>query len=216
MINYDLPNMPESYVHRIGRTARAGADGVAISFCDREEAAFLRDIEKLIKQAIPSTNRRTAGHSAERPAHEQRGERPAQQRRGGRPGHQQRSERPAHPDRGERPAQAHRSERAAQPRRPEQSAQPPRPERSEATQWAEGNPGNKQRKRRRRGRGGDRPVSDRPASERPAGERPASQRPASHGPAGGTSGNDLEAVAFMHRASGRSGVESPRGPVRYR
>ncbi|MFL5030786.1 MAG: DEAD/DEAH box helicase [Xanthobacteraceae bacterium] len=59
VINYDLPNIPESYVHRIGRTARAGAAGAAISFCDAEEAAFLRDIEKLIRMAIPATDRRT-------------------------------------------------------------------------------------------------------------------------------------------------------------
>ena len=59
VVNYDLPNIPESYVHRIGRTARAGADGVAISFCDAEERAFLRDIEKLIRISIPSTDRRS-------------------------------------------------------------------------------------------------------------------------------------------------------------
>jgi superfamily II DNA/RNA helicase len=59
VINYDLPNVPESYVHRIGRTARAGAEGVAISFCDHEEAAYLRDIERLIRMTIPSENRRT-------------------------------------------------------------------------------------------------------------------------------------------------------------
>ena len=53
VINYDLPNVPESYVHRIGRTARAGRSGVAISFCDAEERAFLRDIEALIKRRIP-------------------------------------------------------------------------------------------------------------------------------------------------------------------
>jgi ATP-dependent RNA helicase RhlE len=57
VVNYDLPNIPESYVHRIGRTARAGADGVAISFCDPEEAAFLRDIERLIRMSIPATDR---------------------------------------------------------------------------------------------------------------------------------------------------------------
>ena len=55
VVNYDLPNIPESYVHRIGRTARAGADGVAISFCDGEERAYLRDIEKLIRMSIPAT-----------------------------------------------------------------------------------------------------------------------------------------------------------------
>jgi ATP-dependent RNA helicase RhlE len=58
VINYDLPNIPESYVHRIGRTARAGAGGIAISFCDGEERAFLRDIEKLIRISIPATDRR--------------------------------------------------------------------------------------------------------------------------------------------------------------
>jgi ATP-dependent RNA helicase RhlE len=53
VINFELPNEPESYVHRIGRTARAGAAGIAISFCDHEERAYLRDIEKTIRQSIP-------------------------------------------------------------------------------------------------------------------------------------------------------------------
>jgi ATP-dependent RNA helicase RhlE len=49
VINYELPNVPEQYVHRIGRTARAGADGLAISLCDSEERSFLRDIERLTR-----------------------------------------------------------------------------------------------------------------------------------------------------------------------
>lgn len=53
VINYDLPNVPESYVHRIGRTARAGANGLAISFCNDEEKAYLRDIERTTRQKIP-------------------------------------------------------------------------------------------------------------------------------------------------------------------
>lgn len=53
VINYELPNEPESYVHRIGRTARAGAAGVSLSFCDHEERAYLRDIEKIIRQEVP-------------------------------------------------------------------------------------------------------------------------------------------------------------------
>ena len=53
VINFDLPNVPESYVHRIGRTARAGSTGIAISFCDAQERAFLRDIEKLIRARVP-------------------------------------------------------------------------------------------------------------------------------------------------------------------
>ncbi len=53
VINYDLPNEPESYVHRIGRTARAGAEGTAFSFCDSDERVYLRDIEKLIRLRVP-------------------------------------------------------------------------------------------------------------------------------------------------------------------
>jgi len=58
VVNFDLPNVPETYVHRIGRTARAGAEGVAISLCDSEEMAFLRDIEKFIHLSIPVSDRR--------------------------------------------------------------------------------------------------------------------------------------------------------------
>ena len=89
VINYDLPNIPESYVHRIGRTARAGAEGIAISFCDYDEAPFLRDIERLIRMAIPATDRRTGTRPAHRPAAQHAGH-----RHNGRPGnrgnHQQR------------------------------------------------------------------------------------------------------------------------------
>ena len=53
VFNYDLPNVPESYVHRIGRTARAGREGWAVSLCDAEQRAWLRDIEREIGQPIP-------------------------------------------------------------------------------------------------------------------------------------------------------------------
>jgi len=53
VINYELPNIPETYVHRIGRTGRAGLNGVALSFCDAEEVEFLKDIHKLISKQIP-------------------------------------------------------------------------------------------------------------------------------------------------------------------
>jgi len=52
VINFELPNEPESYVHRIGRTARAGSEGIAISFCDPSEEPHLRDIERLVKRRI--------------------------------------------------------------------------------------------------------------------------------------------------------------------
>jgi len=52
-VNFELPNVPEDYVHRIGRTGRAGAQGEALSLVCRDEEIFLRDIEKLIKREIP-------------------------------------------------------------------------------------------------------------------------------------------------------------------
>ncbi len=56
VVNYEIPNIPETYVHRIGRTGRAGATGIAVSFCDADEKAFLRDIHKLISKEIPTVN----------------------------------------------------------------------------------------------------------------------------------------------------------------
>ncbi len=105
VINYHLPNIPESYVHRIGRTARAGAGGTAISFCDGEERAYLRSIEKLTRQTIPAEDRRgmvvppsavgeanpsgvTAQERRPRPFHvHPRGNSGAKQGPGGRHGH---------------------------------------------------------------------------------------------------------------------------------
>jgi len=87
VVNFDLPNVPESYVHRIGRTARAGAAGRAISLCDSEERSFLRAIEKLTRQAIPSQDRRDPRAPAEAPEpqrHRPGGARPAP--KGGRGG----------------------------------------------------------------------------------------------------------------------------------
>ena len=82
VINYDLPNIPESYVHRIGRTARAGADGMAISFCEVEERPYLKDIERLIRQSVPVVHghrfESTVPHDKGRPAP---GKRPASNRR---------------------------------------------------------------------------------------------------------------------------------------
>jgi ATP-dependent RNA helicase RhlE len=74
VINFELPEVPENYVHRIGRTARAGAAGVAISLCDGEERNLLRNIEKLTRLNLPSVDRRSgeervvAKHPPARPA----------------------------------------------------------------------------------------------------------------------------------------------------
>ena len=53
VINFEMPNIPETYVHRIGRTGRAGANGTAFSFCETEELPYLKDIQKLIGKKIP-------------------------------------------------------------------------------------------------------------------------------------------------------------------
>jgi len=85
VVNFDLPNVPETYVHRIGRTARAGAEGIAISLVAGEEIAYLRDIEKLIRMALPREDRRTPGHRDTAPAPSQhRGGRAAPRAHAGR------------------------------------------------------------------------------------------------------------------------------------
>ncbi len=99
VINFELPHEPDSYVHRIGRTARGGASGIAISFCDREERALLRDIERTIRQDVPVNAdhpyhaediANDPGHARRAPARNRK--RPAQRRRG----NSQRGGRPTH------------------------------------------------------------------------------------------------------------------------
>ena len=89
VVNYDLPNEPESYVHRIGRTARAGASGVAIAFCAPDERSMLKSIERMTRQmipvvALPNLPAPPAGHAS--PAGAREDERPSRQ---GRPPHRQ-------------------------------------------------------------------------------------------------------------------------------
>jgi ATP-dependent RNA helicase RhlE len=137
VVNYDLPNVPEDYVHRIGRTGRAGATGEAISLVCVDEHAFLRDIERLIKREIESEI--VAGFEPDRRAVAQ----PIQQRpqRGARAGNpsgaksRQRSAGASHNARGgaathatkrgdERTAQGKRGTQGAPPRAPHATASP--------------------------------------------------------------------------------------------
>src|SRR5205085_648975 len=71
VINYEIPNVPETYVHRIGRTGRAGASGIALSFCDQEEKEYLRDIQKLIGKPVPVINDNPFPMSATMPTQRQ-------------------------------------------------------------------------------------------------------------------------------------------------
>ena len=135
VINFDLPNIPESYVHRIGRTARAGADGIAISFCSHDELPFLRDIEKLIRMAIPATGTasqpRPGARAAAAAAWPQR-QRPrparatAKRRDGGRNerGGQRNGQKRSH-ERNDQHQSRNRQRPASGPARPCQSGPPP-------------------------------------------------------------------------------------------
>ena len=102
VINYDLPNVPETYVHRIGRTGRAGASGIAISFCDAEERTELKDIQKLISKSIPvvaehpfvmTPNSQPVQQPAQRPSFQKRN---LHNKNGSRHGQGQRNYRPSY------------------------------------------------------------------------------------------------------------------------
>lgn len=102
VINHDLPNVPETYVHRIGRTGRAGASGIAISFCDAEERVELKDIQKLINKSIPVVaehpfvmihNSHPVQHPAQRPSFQRRS---PHNKNGSRQGQGQRNYRPSY------------------------------------------------------------------------------------------------------------------------
>jgi len=159
VINFDIPNIPETYVHRIGRTGRAGASGRALSFCDHEEKAFLRDITRLIKRDIPVVTDHefvmTGGPKRAEPEVRE----PRQPRGPGR-GAQQRPQ-------GQRPASGQRREgdRNSAPRAPREGG------------GRDGNRDRQPREQRPQQARGDRPQQsrqDRPAA--PRGDRPAAPR----------------------------------------
>jgi len=147
VFNYDLPNIPESYVHRIGRTGRAGLEGVAIAFCDENEAEYLRDIETLIGKSLP-VDRDHAWHSigtvAEPPRPKKR------QFHGGRSNRSGRGGQPAPRREGPRP-------KKAKPSSANSNASSPNPAKQNAPKPAQAGqtkPSGRRRKRRRIGESG--------------------------------------------------------------
>lgn len=211
VFNYDLPNVPETYVHRIGRTGRAGRDGVAVSFCSEEERPYLKEIEKLTRQKIPVRRAEAAQeapakgseHIAEREIvmEDTRKESAAQpgaqegaparrRRRGGRRHNKNRQgAAPGAPQ--EQAAQA--AQAAPQPPRQESQSEQPKAERA----------------RRRGGRGrsgrpeagsapqqGGRPVREEKA-ERPA--RSRGSRPARSGPSGAEFSEEDNSIQLISR-----------------
>ncbi len=175
VINYELPNVPESYVHRIGRTARAGRAGIAIAFCDQEERAYLRDIERLIRQKIPAEDRRgsivvPAEAEPARPAHGHRpgGQRPGGQKPGGQRGHHGGGRSQGHRSEGHRSegqrAEGYRSEghRAEGQARPQQAGAKPHGAKPQ---------GGQQQRSNGQHSGGQRPGGQRPSGQRSGGQR---------------------------------------------
>ncbi|GLS45047.1 DEAD/DEAH box helicase [Methylobacterium brachythecii] len=203
VVNYDLPNVPESYVHRIGRTARAGKAGLAVSFCNDEEKAYLRDIERTTRQKItvgafpegftaPSRQEasETAAEEARRPPRQPQG-RPGQ--RQGRPGGG------APGGRNGRPGQRQEPGRQARPDAGGQQARGPRPDgrQGERQDQRPARPGERQDQRSGRpaGHQGQRTDSrnDRRGDARPAqGRNPR--------PAGGGGGGEGRNIGWLDRS----------------
>ena len=137
VVNFELPNVPEDYVHRIGRTGRAGSSGAAISLVDKEESQFLRDIERLIKREIPVVDIDSFEPPANLPAEAPRPPRHAQgQRRnagsrntgtGNRQkpqGENQKQRNPQHRDPQQRDRQPRNEQQTAKPQQPRKPSEP--------------------------------------------------------------------------------------------
>ncbi len=171
VVNFDLPNVPETYVHRIGRTARAGADGVAISLiAGGEEMGYLRDIERLIRIVLPKEDLRTPGHRDAASAA------PAPHRGG-------RSAPRAHKVRGQE-SRAHES-RSPESRSQESRSNESRSEPRFQSRPHEAAPGAKGPRRRRRGGGNN--------------SAPQTNRGESPRPSQGGKSESIQGVAFLHR-----------------
>ena len=197
VVNYDVPNEPESYVHRIGRTARAGATGTAISLCDHDEVPYIRSIEKLIRMSLPAIDRRSSPGRSLDPAPEHReGSRRHQRGRRGAPQHQ----RGAAP----RPQESRAQEPRPHEQRPqEQRPHAPRPHgtRSNGTRAAEQGSHHASHGPAKRGPAHRGPANRGPANRGPANRGPAHQGPANSRPSHVQQGpEDLSDVGFLHRA----------------
>jgi len=129
VVNFELPNVPEDYVHRIGRTGRAGSSGAAISLVDREELQYLRDIERLIKREIPKVATDSFVPPANLPTEAPRPPRqPHGQRRSGNT--TGRGDRNQSPRVGQGQRTRNPQQRDQQPRHGQQPAKPRRPQQS--------------------------------------------------------------------------------------
>ena len=189
VVQYELPNVPEAYVHRIGRTARAGASGMAVAFCADDERPLLKDIQKVTRQTIPSVDRRrdaglavmakatrsleTAQGKSDYQPQESHDSHPARQRADGERGRQPHRQRPAAPG---RPAQGGQG---GQGRRPEGQGQAPSRGGAQG-QAAQGRDGARDTGRGRSGQQGRPSTSGRGEARAPAREGAGAAPPRRH------------------------------------
>jgi ATP-dependent RNA helicase RhlE len=188
VINYEMPAEAESYVHRIGRTARAGASGIALSFCDGSERGQLKSIERLTNQRLAvlqvpaNEDLPQVAAAAQQPAREERqeerrgeGRGPRSHRGGPRSEHRGHRGGPRGEHRGDHRGGEHRGHGGAHHHRHDD-----RPRQEGDRQWAQGDFRDQPRREERPHRephNGDRPHGDRPHGARPHNDRPHGHRP---------------------------------------
>ena len=215
VINFDLPNVPETYVHRIGRTGRAGLEGSAISFCDEEEKAYLKDIKKLIGKDIPVVTDQpyplenyVAPEPVDPPAGQQRGRRDRQGAQSSREA-QGRQGRNRQPD--GRGQQDHRGQAEGHGRPESRTGQQTRTPRD--ARAPQGSPPAGSGKRRRSGRGdGQRDAKPVSKEQIEAFEREAGQLAGRRGHDAGRSGPHRDIVRDSGSAAKRQEPRKPDAP----
>lgn len=147
VINFELPNVPEVYVHRIGRTARAGKSGIAVSFCDPEERAYLTDIEKLTgktlaeRPSLTDADKAALEAAANKPARGQGGRRQGGQNRNAAKGPTADAARQAKRRRGKKPLQQNSNDNAPQEHAKQTEAQAPKSNTNHRRRNTRGNTG---------------------------------------------------------------------------
>ena len=197
VVNHDVPNVPESYVHRIGRTARAGAAGIAVSLVANDERAYLRDIERLIRQQIPATDRRSdegraepEGSGAASKVSQGRGQRQGGQRQdGGRGNGSGQDRRPHGEGRSNRQGGGQPSEQQGETRRGHGGGGRPESRPGSTGEHRRGHGAEHAQRHRQEGRRTDRPQTTRGDGElghasfmqKPRRGKPGGNRPRPHG-----------------------------------
>ena len=223
VVNYDLPNIPETYVHRIGRTGRAAASGIALSFCNGEERAFLRDIEKLIKQKVPVITEHSYVDDAPEPSSKDLKAAKAQNNRGRSQGRSSRDDRNA--PKKKRPNKRrddNRSERSGdkkddRPRREDNRRNKPQGERSENRNSSDRKPKDGKPNHKRRNDKDGKPREERkdqkPRSSKPKDSKSGNSNPRKKKSNDGITKTERKFREGQKKASDYKGRYRPKGTM---